>query len=320
MNEVQLIDKYLKRLTKKDSSSQGLNDDIFFDKSQKLAISIDTYVERVHFPDFKSPELVIKKILRSSLSDLICKGVKPKYYFLSASGNSKSFSKKNLKKISYSLSSEQKRFDIELSGGDTVKSNINSFTCCVVGFSNKIVKRHNSKVGDDIYITGYLGDSYLGLQILKKKISLSNNLKKYFISKFYMPSVNLKMVDFLQKFANTSIDISDGLVIDLKKMIKQQKYGFLIKLDDIQISYQLKNFLTRNNRFKIENTILNGDDHEIIFTSHKKNRSLIKRYAKNKNLKIQRIGKIFKKHQDSCILKGNKKFKINKNLGYTHQF
>ena len=320
MNEVQLIDNYLKRLTKKNKSSQGLNDDIFFDKSKRLAISIDTYVEKVHFPNFKAPDLIIKKILRSSLSDLICKGVKPKYYFLSASGNSKSLTKKNLKKISSSLSSEQKRFDIELSGGDTVYSNINSFTCCVVGFSNKIVKRHNSKIGDDIYITGYLGDSYLGLQILKKKISLSNNLRKYFISKYYLPSINLKMINLLHKFANTSIDISDGLLIDLDKMTKQQKYGFLIRLEDINISSQLKNFLNKNKRFKIENTIFNGDDYEIIFTSHKKNRSLIDKYAKNKKLKIQRIGKILKKHQESCILKGNKKFRINKNLGYTHQF
>ena len=320
MNEVQLIDNYLKRLTKKNKSSQGLNDDIFFDKSKRLAISIDTYVEKVHFPNFKAPDLIIKKILRSSLSDLICKGVKPKYYFLSASGNSKSLTKKNLKKISSSLSSEQKRFDIELSGGDTVYSSINSFTCCVVGFSNKIVKRHNSKIGDDIYITGYLGDSYLGLQILKKKISLSNNLRKYFISKYYMPSIDLKMVNFLHKFASTSIDISDGLLTDLDKMIKQQKYGFLIRLDDIKISNQLKNFLSKNKRFKIENTIFNGDDYEIIFSSHKKNRSLINKYAKNENLKIQRIGEILKKNQDSCILKGNQKFKINKNLGYTHQF
>ena len=320
MNEVQLIDKYLKRLAKKNNSSQGLNDDIFFDKSKRLAISIDTYVEKVHFPNFKTPDLVIKKILRSSLSDLICKGVKPKYYFLSASGNSKSLTKKNLKKISSSLLLEQKRFNVELSGGDTVNSTINSFTCCVVRFSNKIVKRHNSKIGDDIYITGYLGDSYLGLQILKKKFSLSKNLKKYFISKYYMPSINLKMVDFLQKFANTSIDISDGLLIDLSKMIRQQKYGFSIRLDDIKISNHLNNFLSRNKRLKIENTIFNGDDYEIIFSSHKKNRFLINKYAKSKNLKIQRIGKILKKHQDSCILKGNQKFKINKNLGYTHQF
>ena len=177
MNEIKLIDNYLKKLTKRQSSSLGLNDDIFFNRTKKLAISIDTYVEKVHFLDFKKPGLLIKKILRSSLSDLICKGVKPKYYFLSASGNSKSFSKKNLEMISNSLLSEQKQFNVQLSGGDTVKSDINSFTCCVVGFSNKIIKRHNSKVGDDIYISGHPGDSYLGLQILKKKL-LYLNLKK----------------------------------------------------------------------------------------------------------------------------------------------
>ena len=135
-----------------------------------------------------------------------------------------------------------------------------------------------------------------------------------------MPSINLKMIDFLHKFANTSIDISDGLLIDLKKMIRQQKHGFSIKLDDIKLSNQLKKVLSSNKRYKAENIVFNGDDYEIIFTSHKKNRSLINKYAKNKNLKIQRIGEILKKHQDSCILKGNQKFKINKNLGYTHQF
>ena len=103
MNEVQLIDKYLKKLTKKNNSSQGLNDDIFFDKSKKLAISVDTYVEGIHFIDFKKPHLVIKKIIRSSISDLICKGVEPKYYFISGSGNKKFFTKSNLTKISNSL-------------------------------------------------------------------------------------------------------------------------------------------------------------------------------------------------------------------------
>ncbi len=135
-----------------------------------------------------------------------------------------------------------------------------------------------------------------------------------------MPSINLKMVNLLQKFANTSIDISDGLLIDLKKMIREQKHGFSIKLDNIKLSNQLKKVLSRNKKIKVENTVFNGDDYEIIFTSHKKNRSLINRYAKNENLKIQRIGEILKKHQDSCILKGNQKFKIDKNLGYNHQF
>ena len=103
MNEFELIKKYFLGLTNNNKSSLKLNDDIFFDKSKKLAISVDSYVEGIHFIDFKKPHLVIKKIIRSSISDLICKGVEPKYYFISGSGNKKFFTKSNLTKISNSL-------------------------------------------------------------------------------------------------------------------------------------------------------------------------------------------------------------------------
>ena len=65
-----------------------------FDKKKQLVVSIDTYNEGVHFPNFKHPNLVIKKVLRASISDLISKGVKPEYYFISGSGNKKNFTKK----------------------------------------------------------------------------------------------------------------------------------------------------------------------------------------------------------------------------------
>ncbi len=83
MHEFELIKKYFHPLSLNNKSSLDLNDDVFFDKSTKLAVSVDTYVEGVHFIDFKKPDLVIKKILRSSISDLICKGIYPKFYFIS---------------------------------------------------------------------------------------------------------------------------------------------------------------------------------------------------------------------------------------------
>ena len=169
MNESTLIKNYLAKLVKNNPSALKLNDDVFFDKKKKNVISVDTYVEKIHFPNFKNPDLLIKKIIRSSISDLVCKGVLPKFYFISASGNKQSFGTKNLKKIINSLKLEQKIFAMKLSGGDTVFSKINSFTILSLGFSNKIVKRNNAKINDDIYITGELGDSYLGLKYLKKK-------------------------------------------------------------------------------------------------------------------------------------------------------
>ena len=106
MHEFDLIKNYFQKLSKKIPSSLNLKDDIFFNIKKKLAVSVDTYTEGNHFINFKKPDLVIKKIVRSSISDLICKGVQPKYYFISGSGNKKSFSKLNLSKINKKLFSK----------------------------------------------------------------------------------------------------------------------------------------------------------------------------------------------------------------------
>ena len=79
MYEFELIKKYFQKLSKKSPSSLNLNDDVFFDKKKRLVVSVDTYTEGNHFINFKKPDLVIKKIIRSSISDLVCKGVLPKY-------------------------------------------------------------------------------------------------------------------------------------------------------------------------------------------------------------------------------------------------
>ena len=116
MHEFDLIKNYFSKLVKKNKFALNLNDDVFFDKKRELVVSVDAYNEGIHFPNFDKPSLVIKKILRSSISDLICKGVSPKYYFVSGSGNKKAFSKNNLKKISKSLNDEQKKYKIYLCG------------------------------------------------------------------------------------------------------------------------------------------------------------------------------------------------------------
>ena len=320
MNESTLIKNYLAKLVNNNPSALKLNDDVFFDKKRRNVISIDTYVEKIHFPNFKNPSLLIKKIVRSSISDLVCKGVIPKYYFISGSGNKKSFNDKNLSKIINSLKSEQKKFSIKLSGGDTVFSKINSFTIISLGFSNEIVKRNNAKINDDIYITGDLGDSYLGLKYLQKKNFNKNVHKKYFINKFYLPMINLNFSKYLTKLANTSIDISDGLLTDLNKMTNNQKISSEIYYDKIPISNKLKIFL-RKNSLKKNKFIFNGDDYQILFTAKKSKRHHINKISKITNTKISRIGRIISKRNFKfSLLKGDKVFKLTKIPGYEHFF
>ena len=320
MNEDSLIKNYLAKLVNKNPAALKLNDDVFYDKINKIVVSVDTYVEKTHFPNFNNANLLIKKILRSSISDLICKGVTPKFYFISASGNKKSFTKKNVGNIVSSLKSEQKKFSIKLSGGDTVVSQINSFTIISLGFSKKIVKRNNAKINDDVYITGELGDSYLGLKYLQKKNFNKNINKKYFINKFYLPKINLNFSKYLNKFANTSIDISDGLLIDLNKMINNQNISSEIYYDKIPISNNLKIFL-KENFLEKKKFIFNGDDYQILFTAKKSDRQKIERISRKTNTKITKIGKILSKKKFKFkLLNGDKVIKLAKMPGYEHFF
>ena len=319
MHEFELINNYFSKISKNNKSALNLNDDVFFDYKKGVVVSVDSYNIWNHFIDFKKPDLVLKKILRSSISDLVCKGVLPKFYFVSGSGNKKALTKKNLLKISKSLQEEQRKYKINLSGGDTTFSNKLSFTIISLGYSNKIIYRNKAKLNDDIYVTGNLGDSFLGLKILKKKFKIKKNLANYFINKYYKPDIHLNLSKHLLKFANTSIDISDGLLSDLEKMLNKQNLSFQLNENKIPISKQLTKIIKIKKLKKI-NLISNGDDYQILFTATPKKARIIKNISKILEIKISKIGKIFSSKKRSAIIDEKGKQIVLKNNGYIHQF
>ena len=319
MHEFDLINNYFFKIAKKNKSALNLNDDVFFDKKRGVVISVDTYNIGTHFYDFKSPDLVIKKILRSSISDLICKGVKPKFYFISGSGNKKTFTKNNLYKISKSLKSEQNKFNIDLCGGDTTFSNKLSFTITSLGYSNKIIYRNKAKLNDDIYVTGNLGDSYLGIKALSNKAKLKNKDKLFFVDKYYKPELPLILTKYLLKFANSSIDVSDGLIDDLAKMINRQSLSFHLFENKIPVSNKLSNLIKKQRLNKI-NLISNGDDYQVLFTADIKKARIIQKASKTTGIKITKIGKIVSGKDRSLIFDEKGKQIRAKSKGYIHRF
>jgi len=319
MHEFVLIKKYFSIISKNNKSALNLNDDVFFDKKKGIVISIDTYNEGYHFFNFKKPDLVMKKIIRSSISDLICKGVEPKFYFISGSGNKKSFSKKNLLNISKSLKQEQKKFGISLCGGDTTFSNKLSFSITSVGYSNKIIYRNKAKLNDDIYVTGNLGDSFVGLQILKGKIKFSKKINDYFIKQYYLPDIQITLTKKLLNFANSSIDISDGLIADLEKMINRQNLSYLLNESDIPISKNLLKFI-KVKKLQKSNVVSNGDDYQVLFTASTTKSRIILNTSKNLGIKITKIGKINSGTKKSYIIDQKGKQIVVNDKGYTHHF
>ena len=319
MNEFKIISDYLKKLTKNNPSAQDLNDDVFFNKKKKLVVSVDTYNQKIHFLDFKKPYLVIKKVLRGSISDIVSKGVHPNYYFLSASLKKNSLNNRKLNEIIKSLKEEQNIYNIKLSGGDTTLSNTNSFTVMTVGFSNKIVKRNNCKLNDDIYVTGNIGDSFIGLCLLKKKFkNINNNLKKYFTKKYYLPDVPIKLCNCLNKYANSSIDISDGLFDDMNKLLNKQRLNYIINLEKIPVS---KNFETIIQNYSLNKLsyISKGDDYQTLFTAPKHFRSKIINISKKVNQKITLIGCVSNISYNKLMM-GKKSINLRNFKGYSHKF
>ena len=318
MDDYKIISKYFKYLVSNNSSSLKLNDDVFFDKKKRLVVSTDTYNEKIHFKNTKKPNLIIKKIIRSSISDLICKGVKPKYIFLSASINNRLSNHSNFILIVKSLREEFKKYKLLLGGGDTTYSSITSFTVTVIGFAKKIVKRNSSNVGDAIFVTGNIGDAYAGLKILNKNIKSSKSLENYFVKKYYVPDIAHKIYKYMPYIASSSIDISDGLILDLERMINNQNLGYFLSIKDIPISKNLHRLIKSNN-FQKKKFISNGDDYQVLFTSPKKKADQIKKLSKRINIKITKIGSITNKPSQILNCNGNY-LKSIKNKGYLHKF
>tara|TARA_B100000965_G_scaffold404780_1_gene436573 strand:- start:896 stop:1849 length:954 start_codon:yes stop_codon:yes gene_type:complete len=316
MNEFEIIDNLKKIIN--NPVSLNLSDDVFFDKKKSLVASIDTYNENVHFPNFSKQDLIIKKIIRSSISDIISKGVDPKFLLISMSVSKKYLNKKKLKLILKSIKLEQKKFKFSLVGGDTTFSRKLAFTICVFGYHKSIIKRSTCLKNDDIYITGNIGDSSVGLSFLKNKINSSKKFERYFVDKYFKPDLAFGFHRDLFKFANSSMDISDGLLIDLKKIVEQKKLKFILEYDLLPNSNYFHK-LNMQKKILKKNHLFNGDDYQIVFTANKNKRKLIDITSKKWNQKVTRIGTIVNTNANYIRI-NNKLKKIKDYQGYIHNF
>ena len=154
---------------------------------------------------------------------------------------------------------------------------------------------------------------------MKKKINTNNDLYKYFENKYYLPNLHLKLSNKLLTFANTSIDISDGLIADLEKLINKQKLSYKLNLNNIPISMNLRKLLVQKKLDKIW-FISKGDDCQILFTANSSKSRIINKTAKSLGIKISKIGKICSNLQKSQIIDQKGKKIAVKTKGYSHSF
>ena len=317
INELKIVDKYLVDLTFNKKSALKLKDDIFYDSKKKIIFSTDTYEEGIHFMTSSNPKKFVKKIFRSSISDIYCKGSSPITYFLSLSINKT----KNrwLKSLKNELKNESKKYGLFLGGGDTIKSKKLSISISVIGHAKKKpILRKGAKFNDDIYVTGNLGESYLGLLFNLKKI-FSKKYIKYFTKCYEEPNLPVKFSSYLHKFASSSIDISDGFLKDLKSICSIHNFGAEINFLHLPFSLKTKN-LCSVKKIKLIDIFSRGDDYQILFTANKKYRRLIDLISAKTSTKVSRIGRITRSNKVK-MSHGEKNVNISTvKSGFIHSF
>ena len=298
ISEYLIVNKYLNKLNLNKEGTYNFRNDasyISLHKNKKIVVTTDSISENIDFFKGDDPKSIANKILTVNLSDLSAMGAEPHSYLLNLFIPSY-IDESWIKIFTNELFKFQKKYKFYLLGGDLSSSKILSISSTFLGMSkyNKIVPQNRVNINDDIWITGNIGDSYVGLQILKKKISVNKNYENYFIKKYFYPKPFIKGVQF-SKFVNSMKDISDGLIGDLKKMLNY-KFGAQINLSLIPLSPYL-NKLIRNKIIKYQNILNCGDNYDLIIISNCKYRKKIYNTAKKNNVKIFRIGKVIKNRE-----------------------
>ena len=128
-----------------------------------------------------------------------------------------------------------------------------------------------------------------------------------------------KISSNLLNFANSSIDISDGLFGDLTKLINKSELFYKVDLNKVPISINLRNYLAKSKKKKV-NFISKGDDYQIIFTSSKSKRNYIQKFFKKMNQKVTLIGNLTKDAKNNEIIEGSNRLKHAYNEAYSHNF
>lgn len=275
--------------------------------NRQLAITTDTLVENVHFfPSVSAADLAYKAVA-VNLSDLAAMGAEPAWISLALT--LPKVDHQWLAEFSESFFQILDHYNVDLIGGDTTKGRL-SLTVTAQGLlqKNRLLCRHNAKAGDWIFVSGSLGDSAAGLQLLQcaesavenKKV-FSNPAQEYLMKRHLRPTprVLFGLQLAMSGLCNTAIDISDGFLADLGHILTRSQCGAVIDIDKLPLSDELIATVGMENAVRL--ALAGGEDYELCFTVSEANRVKLDRTLANLNVPYTCVGQIRHSKQPGTI-------------------
>lgn len=297
MGEFDLIDRFFKRPARR--AALGVGDDCALlnpTPGMQLAISTDLLLEGRHFLSTVDPVRLGHKALAVNLSDLAACGARPLAFTLALALPEAIDAW--LEGFSRGLFALADAHDCELIGGDTTRGPL---AICITVFGEvppgQALLRSGARPGDDLYVSGTLGDARLALEVCRGTRSVPQAAFDAARERMEQPTPRVALGLALRGVATAAADISDGLVGDLGHILKASGAGAWI---DTSIAINLiaaRGHLTLEGgqsdaEFALECVLAGGDDYELVFTAPPEARNRVKAAAVQTRTPVTRIGRI----------------------------
>ncbi|HEV7822636.1 MAG TPA: thiamine-phosphate kinase [Burkholderiales bacterium] len=270
----------------------GVGDDAALIKikpGHELAISADMLVAGRHFLRDANPRQLGHKALAVNLSDLAAMGAMPRWATLALA--LPAADTRWVSEFSRGFMALARRFDVDLIGGDTTRGPLN---ICVQIMGEvrrgQALRRGGARRGDDIWVSGTLGDAALALAAIKRRIRLKPGELALCAARLHAPMPRIELGLTLRGIAHSAIDISDGLLADLGHVLESSQLAAEIELAALPASAVLRRYLDRVAACAA--LLAGGDDYELCFTAPAEVRERILRAGRRAGVAVTRIGKV----------------------------
>jgi thiamine-monophosphate kinase len=294
--EFDLIAKYFTRPTP--HAVLGVGDDcalIAPTPGMELAISTDMLIAGRHFMPSDGPGTIGHKALAVNLSDLAAMGAQPRYALLSIAlpEANEAF----LRGFAGGFFGLAQKFGVEVIGGDTTRGGLLTISVTVIGEvpPGQALRRDGAKPGDDIWVSGTLGDAAAALAHHQGKLRLETEQAVRCFPRLFVPAPRIELGLALRGVAHSAIDVSDGLAADLGHILERSELGAEVWFDQLPLSDALTPL--SDDPAAQDCILAGGDDYELVFTAASEKREAIQSIATQLNLRLTRIGRILRERQ-----------------------
>jgi len=253
----------------------------------QLVLTKDAMVAGVHFLEGDPASQIAQKLLRVNLSDLAAMGAAPVGYLL-ALARPRNIEDDWLAAFCAGLAADNAEFDVSVLGGDTVSTpGPLTLSLTAVGELPKgeALLRGGARSGDDIWVSGTVGDAALGLAVVQGALEVAEPLRARLIERYRLPRPRVALGQALRGLAHAAIDISDGLLADLGHIGETSNLGAEIRADLLPLS-------AADLPGVRDAALSGGDDYELLFTAPPSQRDAIEGLGKKLGLPLTRIGQM----------------------------